>query len=115
MSTSPGRAPVLTAEELGIRGPLGGRATLVQFSSNFCAPCRSTRGLLAWVAGKEPGVRHVELEITRHLELGEALGVTRTPTFFLLDPDGAVLARQEDAPRLAGVRELLDRLVPARG
>lgn len=106
---------VLTAGTLGIRGPLGTRATLVQFSSNFCAPCRAARGLLAWVAERKPGVRHVELEITQHLALGEALAVTQTPTFFLLGPDGAVLARQEDVPRLSTVRELLDRLAPAMG
>ncbi|MGC5627029.1 TlpA family protein disulfide reductase [Georgenia sp. Z1344] len=113
MSTPPAGTTVLTAELLGIRGRLGTRATLLQFSSNFCAPCRSTRGLLSWVADREPGVRHVELEVTQHLDLGEALGVTQTPTFFLLGPDGAVLAREDDVPRLAKVRDLLERLVPA--
>lgn len=96
----------LTADELG-GVTFGGRATFVQFSSNFCAPCRSTRGLLAWVAGKEPGVQHVELEVNQHLELAERLRIVQTPTFFLLDADGAVRARQEGVPRLAAVRELL--------
>ncbi|MGO1174379.1 MAG: thioredoxin family protein [Actinomycetaceae bacterium] len=108
-------ATVLGADELGLRHPLGERATLLQFSSNFCAPCRSTRGLLGWVAEHEPGVRHVELEVTRHLEIAERLGIELTPTFFVLDPDGVVLARQDDVPRLSAVRELLDRLVPAGG
>ncbi|MEU8032074.1 thioredoxin, partial [Streptomyces sp. NPDC049099] len=39
----------LGAAELG--GDLGERATLVQFSSAFCAPCRATRRILGEVAG----------------------------------------------------------------
>ena len=38
------RGHVLTAAELGAE--LGERATLVQFSSAFCSPCRATRTLL---------------------------------------------------------------------
>src|SRR3954447_12446278 len=53
------RSPVV--EHLGAAGlEPGERATLVQFSSAFCAPCRTTRGLLADVAETVPGVRHVE-------------------------------------------------------
>ncbi|HEX4657152.1 MAG TPA: thioredoxin, partial [Streptosporangiaceae bacterium] len=39
---------------------LGQRATLVQFSTAFCAPCRATRRILAEVAGMTDGVAHVE-------------------------------------------------------
>ena len=37
-------APALTAEDLG--AALGPRATLVQFSTAFCQPCRATRQIL---------------------------------------------------------------------
>ena len=36
---------------------LGERATLVQFSSAFCAPCRAARVVLSDVAATVPGVR----------------------------------------------------------
>ena len=35
---------VLTADDIG--RPLGERATLIHFSSAFCAPCRATRTML---------------------------------------------------------------------
>ena len=37
-------------------GPLGERATLVQFSSTFCAPCRATRLVLDRVISTTTGV-----------------------------------------------------------
>src|SRR5690242_8406284 len=39
----------------------GERASLLQFSSAFCAPCRTTRRVLASVADAVPGVAHVEV------------------------------------------------------
>ncbi|PZO70117.1 MAG: hypothetical protein DI640_15085, partial [Sphingomonas taxi] len=47
---------VLDAVDLG--ADLGERATLVQFSSAFCQPCRATRRVLDEVAGTVPGVAH---------------------------------------------------------
>lgn len=102
----------LTADTLGLDGPLGERATLLQISSGFCAPCRAARGLLARVAETTPGVRHVDVDVAHHTALAERLAITQTPTVLLLGPDGTVLARHEGVPRLAGVRELLDRLAP---
>src|SRR5690348_13467472 len=46
---APANSEVLTEDDLG--GPLGAQATLVQFSTAFCAPCRPTRQILAQVAG----------------------------------------------------------------
>ena len=55
----------------GPRGPtdLGERATLLQFSSAFCAPCRATRRVLGEVAGLVPGVTHVEVDAEHHLDV----------------------------------------------
>ncbi|MDX6224743.1 MAG: hypothetical protein QOE64_1119, partial [Frankiales bacterium] len=65
-------------EDLG--GPLGERATLVQFSSAFCAPCRATRQVLDRVAGQVEGVAHYEIDAEANLELVRRLDVRRTPT-----------------------------------
>src|SRR5688572_25768170 len=43
---------------------LGDRATLVQFSTEFCTGCRPTARQLAAVADDYDGVRHVEIDLT---------------------------------------------------
>ncbi|EON22765.1 MULTISPECIES: TlpA family protein disulfide reductase [Nocardioides] len=82
---------------------LGERATLVQFSSAFCAPCRTTRVVLADVAQREIGVRHVEIDAEKHLDLVRALDVRRTPTTLVLDSRGHEVARAAGAPQRAQV------------
>jgi thiol-disulfide isomerase/thioredoxin len=91
----------LSAADLG--GPLGERATLVQFSSAFCAPCRATRRVLDEVARLVEGVRHVEIDAEAHLELVRRLGVLKTPTVLVLDADGSVVRRASGQPRKADV------------
>lgn len=78
---------------------LGERATLVQFSTAFCAPCRAARQVLGRVADAVPGVRHVEVDAEQHLELVRRLGVTRTPTTLVLDATGREVMRAAGAPR----------------
>ncbi|MEV5987964.1 thioredoxin family protein [Streptomyces sp. NPDC052051] len=91
----------LGAGELG-QG-LGGRATLVQFSSAFCAPCRATRRILAEVAAMVPGVAHIEIDAEQRLELVRALGILKTPTVLVLDAEGRIVRRATGQPRKADV------------
>lgn len=91
----------LGAAELG-QG-LGDRATLVQFSSAFCAPCRATRRILAEVATMVPGVAHVEIDAEQQLELVRALGILKTPTVLVLDADGRIVRRATGQPRKVDV------------
>ncbi|MBT3156766.1 thioredoxin family protein [Streptomyces sp. CHA1] len=92
---------VLDAGRLGAE--LGERATLVQFSTAFCQPCRATRRVLDDVAALVPGVRHVEIDAEAHLGLVRAVGVERTPTVLILDGRGRVALRATGAPRKADV------------
>ena len=94
-------AGLLSAGDLGT--PLGSRATLLQFSSAFCAPCRATRRILADVAGMVDGVRHVEIDAESRLDLVRKLDVRRTPTTFVLGPDGHVTHCASGQPRKADV------------
>jgi thiol-disulfide isomerase/thioredoxin len=87
--------------ELGARP--GERATLLQFSSAFCAPCRATRQVLSSVAARVPGVAHVEVDAEQHLDLVRRLGVLKTPTTLVLDAAGRESARAAGAPRSADV------------
>ncbi|MFC7493216.1 MULTISPECIES: thioredoxin family protein [unclassified Nocardioides] len=78
---------------------LGEKATLLQFSSAFCAPCRATRRTLTDVAAVVPGVVHLEVDAEHHLELVRRLGVLRTPTTLVLDAAGHEVSRSAGAPR----------------
>ena len=78
---------------------LGERATLLQFSSAFCAPCRATRRTLSEVAAVVPGVEHLEVDAEHHLELVRRLGILRTPTTLVLDAAGREVTRAAGAPR----------------
>ncbi|CAM5684052.1 Thioredoxin OS=Streptomyces canus OX=58343 GN=AQI96_39805 PE=4 SV=1 [Streptomyces canus] len=91
----------LGAAELGEE--LGERATLVQFSSAFCAPCRATRRVLGEVAGMVPGVAHVEIDAEKNLDLVRELDILKTPTVLVLDADGRVVRRATGQPRKADV------------
>ena len=95
------RADVLTEDDLG--GPLGQQATLVQFSTEFCAPCRPTRQILGQVAGLVDGVSHVEVDAAERLDLVRRLRINSTPTVLVLGPDGAVATRAVGVPRKADV------------
>ena len=90
---------------------LGERATLVQFSSAFCAPCRATHRILSDVAAMVDGVRHVEIDAESNLELVRRLDILRTPTVLVLDADGRLITRASGQPRKADVIAAIGRAV----
>lgn len=92
-----GMGDILRPDDLG--ADLGEKATLLQFSSAFCAPCRATRRVLGDVAGMVDGVAHVELDAEAHLDLVRRLNVIRTPTVLVLDDAGRIVRRAAGAPR----------------
>ncbi|MFC7590348.1 thioredoxin family protein [Nonomuraea antimicrobica] len=91
---------------------LGERATLVQFSTAFCQPCRATRRILADVSAVVPGVRHIEIDAESRLDLVRRLDITRTPTVLVLDPAGAVVKKAAGQPRKGEVLAALAEAVP---
>ena len=94
-----------------IEHTLGERATLLQFSSAFCAPCRATRRVLGEVVHLVPGVAHVEVDAEHHLELVRRVGVLRTPTTLILDADGREVGRATGMPKRNEVLATLARVV----
>ncbi|MEV8634431.1 thioredoxin family protein [Streptosporangium sp. NPDC051023] len=82
---------------------LGERATLVQFSSAFCQPCRATRRILSEVTDIVPGVAHVEIDAESRLDLVRSMNILRTPTVLILDASGRVVKRASGQPRKADV------------
>jgi thiol-disulfide isomerase/thioredoxin len=100
---------MLTEADLGAE--LGERATLVQFSTAFCAPCRPTRLILAQVAGMVDGVRHIDIDATERLDLVGRLRINSTPTILVLGPGGAISKRASGLPRKADVIAALGQVI----
>ena len=98
----------LTAEILG--GPLGSRATLVQFSSAFCTPCRATRLLLENVVSTMTDVRHMDIDAEAHLDLVRKLNIHSTPTTLILNSQGLEVGRAVGAPTRDQVLKTLESI-----
>ena len=99
----------VTVEQLGSQ--LGEKATLLQFSSAFCQPCRATHRILEEVTSMVPGVVHIDIDAESHLELVRELDVLRTPTVFILDADGVITQRASGLPRKADVIAAIGNIV----
>lgn len=89
---------------------LGDRATLVQFSSAFCTPCRATKALLQNVVAEMPDVRHIDIDAEAHLDLVRKLDIRSTPTTLFLDSRGIEVGRAVGAPRRDQVLNALSAL-----
>lgn len=100
---------------VALDGRLGGAATMVQFSSAFCQPCRATRRILEEVTVMVPGVSHVEIDAEDNLDLVRALDIRRTPTVLFLDSTGVVRKHASGLPRKADVIAALGELIPGPG
>jgi hypothetical protein len=98
-------APVF--ERLGVR-PGDADLTVVQFSTAFCAPCRTTRARLQQLQATRPGLAYVHVDAESHLDEVRALDVRRTPTLFYLRRDGSLLGRSSGAPRPDELTALVD-------
>jgi thiol-disulfide isomerase/thioredoxin len=113
VAPSGSRPDVLTEADLGDH--LGGQATLVQFSTAFCAPCRPTRQILAQVAGMVDGVTHIDIDATDRMDLVRRLRINSTPTVLVLGPDGAIVKRASGLPRKADVIAALGAVIEPAG
>ncbi|MEO6116628.1 MAG: thioredoxin family protein [Pseudolysinimonas sp.] len=90
---------------------LGGHATLLQLSSQVCAPCRATAQVLRTL--HTDGVRHVEIDIADRPDLASRFNVLQTPTTLILDAGGSVRARIGGAVRRDVVVAELSRVLAA--
>jgi len=88
---------VVSASDIGTE--LGSVATILQFSSAFCAPCRITRGTLSTVVTSFTGIKHVEIDAEKNLELVRRLDIRQTPTTLFLNSAGQEIARAVGAPK----------------
>ena len=94
--------PKLTAAIVGTK--LGSRATMVQFSSAFCTPCRATKVLLEDMVKTMPDVHYAHIDAESHLELVRKLDIRSTPTTLFLNGAGVEVGRAMGTPKRAQVQ-----------
>jgi thiol-disulfide isomerase/thioredoxin len=102
---------VIHVSELSADAVAGPSATLLQFSTEVCAPCATTRVLLHGLAGELDGVHHIDVDVTGRPEIANRFTLLQSPTTFILDAAGVVRARIGGAPRPAEVRAELERII----
>ncbi|WP_142456633.1 thioredoxin family protein [Geodermatophilus aquaeductus] len=105
--------PTAVLEGLGVR-PADADLTVVQFSTAFCGPCRTTRARLQHLQATRPGLAYVHVDAESHLEAVRELDVRRTPTLFYLDREGRLLGRSSGAPRPEELTAVVDAHTGAR-
>lgn len=86
-------------------------ATLVQFSTQVCAPCRATHTVLETAASEYANVTHVDVDLTQRPDIAKRFRVMQTPTTLILDSKGRVRARIGGAARPGSVRAEIDRIL----
>jgi thiol-disulfide isomerase/thioredoxin len=99
-------------DRLGVR-PAEADLTVVQFSTAFCAPCRSTKARLQQLQTTRPGLAVVHVDAESHLDEVRELDVRRTPTLFYVGRDGQLLGRSSGAPRPEELTAVVDAHVGA--
>ena len=75
------------------------QVTFLQFSSEFCQPCRVTSKVLEEVTNSFPAICHIELDVVEHLDLVKTYGISRTPTTLIIDKAGTVHFRATGVPK----------------
>ena len=96
----------ISSKEVGEK--LGTRLTLLQFSSAFCSPCRTTKILLQQLTKDLPDVKHIDIDAESKIELARSLNILSTPTTIVLDSDGREVGRAVGIPKRDQVLNLLE-------
>lgn len=89
---------------------LGSKATLLQFSTEYCGQCPGVRRQLARLAYRLGGLSHLEVDITERLDIAAHFKISQTPTVLLLDGRGEIVFRFGGLPNLQRLSQELERL-----
>jgi thiol-disulfide isomerase/thioredoxin len=87
------------------------QVTFLQFSSEFCQPCRVTNKVLEDVTNSFPAICHIELDVAEHMDLVKTYGITRTPTTLIIDKAGTVHFRATGVPKKVDLSAAVSELV----
>jgi len=94
---------------------LGERATILQFSTDFCPRCAAVHDELGDVADAHDGVTHLDVDLTHRPDLAKRFQVLQTPTTLILDQDGVITTRFGGIPGRAVVEFELERVLGRDG
>ena len=88
----------------------GKKATLVQFTTEYCGQCPGVRRTLLQLEYRLGGLRFAEVDITERLDVAAHFNISQTPTVFLLDEHGNLVYRVGGVPKLPQLMEELEKL-----
>ena len=88
----------------------GKKATLVQFSTDYCGQCPGVKRTLSQLEYRLGGLRFAEVDITERLDLAAHFNISQTPTVFLLDEKGKLIYRMGGVPKMNQLMEELQKL-----
>ena len=88
----------------------GKKATLLQFSTEYCGQCPGVRRQLLELEEKTPGLLYLDVDITDRLNLAAHFSVSQTPTVFILDPKGEIKFRISGIPKPGLIQSELRKL-----
>lgn len=85
-------------------------ATIVQFSTEYCAKCPAVRRALSALTDGDDALAYTDVDLTNRPELAAKFRVLQTPTVLVVDSQGAVVSRFAGAIDTTAVRSDIDRL-----
>lgn len=88
----------------------GETATLLQFSTEVCSPCRRTHAVLAAISAERSAIVHIDVDLTHRADLANRFNILQTPTTLILDRNGTIRARIGGAVTRSTIIKELDNL-----
>lgn len=88
----------------------GAKATLLQFSTEYCGICPGVSRQLSQLEKENKSLLFLEVDITNRLDLAAHFSITQTPTIFVLDSKGLIKFRVSGAPRPGILQTELEKL-----
>ncbi len=95
------------AQEFNAFGNLGKRATLIQFSTQYCAACPGSRNILTQISDKNQDINFIEIDAENNIKLARKLKILSTPTILITDTFGEELARITGIPNKKDIENYL--------
>lgn len=103
------RADVVAPAEVGVEA-LGSVATIVQFSTEFCARCPGVKRVLSRLPESVEGLVYTDVDLTHRTDLARRFSVMQTPTVLVIGADGVPTARFSGAVTRASILTEIDRV-----
>jgi len=88
----------------------GAKATLLQFSTEYCGLCPGVRRQLIDLEKQTDGLLYLDVDITERLDLAAHFSVSQTPTVFVLNPRGEIKFRVAGTPKPGIIQNELKKL-----